>query len=248
MSSPRVTLLGVPIDAVTHVEALELLHSFLKEEKQRHVMTPNNEMLVEAAHREDFRQLLNGTDLNIPDSTGLLWMARLTGQKLPERVTGVDTVTALCATLTGETAVFLLGAKPGIADAAAQNLMSRNPRLRVVGCFAGSPREEDASAIIAMIRAAAPHLLLVAFGAPTQDLWIAKHLKELPSVRVAMGIGGTFDFLAGTVKRAPAFMRSLGLEWLWRLLREPKRIGRIWRAVVIFPLLVLRYGKNAPMK
>lgn len=208
-------------------------------------MTPNNEMLVETARREDFRQLLNSTDLNIPDSTGLLWMARLTGQKLPERVTGVDTVTALCASLTEETPVFLLGAKPGIAEAAAAALLIKNPHLKIVGCFAGSPRTEDAPAVLGIIRAAAPHLLLVAFGAPAQDLWIAKHLKELPSVRVAMGIGGTFDFLAGKVKRAPAFMRSLGLEWLWRLIREPKRIGRIWRAVVVFPLLVLCYGKEA---
>ncbi|MDD4287093.1 MAG: WecB/TagA/CpsF family glycosyltransferase [Candidatus Peribacteraceae bacterium] len=287
MSSPRVSLLGVPIDVVTQNEAVDLINSYLRTEEdlnnqnnlsegaglagpapgghperkggsvggkpgvalprnQRHVMTPNNEMLVEAAHREDFRQLLNSTDLNIPDSTGLIWMARLTGQRLPERVTGVDTVTALCGSLTEETPIFLLGAKPGIAETAAQNLMSRNPRLRVVGCFTGSPREEDAPAIVQMIRAAAPHLLLVAFGAPAQDLWIARHLKEFPSVRVAIGIGGTFDFLAGVRKRAPVWMQKTGLEWLWRLIREPRRIGRIWRAVVVFPLLVLRYGRNAP--
>lgn len=223
-----------------------MIRGFLQGEKQRHVMTPNNEMLVEATHHENFRQLLNGTDLNIPDSTGLLWMARLTGQRLPERVTGVDTVTALCASLTEETPVFLLGAKPGIAEAAAAALFRKNPHLKVVDCFAGSPREEDAVTIVNMIRAAAPRLLLVAFGAPAQDLWIAKYLKEFPSVRVAIGVGGTFDFLAGKVKRAPGFMRSIGLEWLWRLIREPRRIGRIWRAVVVFPLLVLRYGKNAP--
>ena len=120
--------------------------------------------------------------------------------------------------------------------------------MKVVGCFAGSPREEDAPTILAMIRTAAPHLLLVAFGAPAQDLWITKHLTEMPSVRVAVGVGGTFDFLAGRVKRAPAFMRSLGLEWLWRMIREPRRIGRIWRAVAVFPVLVLRYGKNAPSR
>jgi len=248
MSSPRVSLLGSLIDAVTRQETLEMLQEFLREDRQRHVMTPNNEMLVEAAHHENFRQLLNGTDLNIPDSTGLLWMARLTGQRLPERVTGVDTVTALCGSLTEETPIFLLGAKPGIAETAAQNLMSRNPRLRVVGCFTGSPREEDAPAIVQMIRAAAPHLLLVAFGAPAQDLWIARHLKEFPSVRVAIGIGGTFDFLAGVRKRAPVWMQKTGLEWLWRLIREPRRIGRIWRAVVVFPVLVLIHGKNAPKR
>lgn len=243
---PRVFLLGSPIDPVTRTEAVETIRRFLHEGMQRHVMTPNNEMLAEAAHNEEFRKLLNTTDLNIPDSTGLLWMARLTGQRLPERVTGVDSATALCASLSEESPVFLLGAQPGIAEAAAETLLRRNPHLTVVGCFAGSPREEDATTIVKMIRAAAPHLLLVAFGAPAQDLWIARYLKELPSVRVAMGIGGTFDFLAGKAARAPAWMRSLGIEWLWRLIREPRRIGRIWRAVVVFPVLVLRYGRNAP--
>ncbi|MDD5041410.1 MAG: WecB/TagA/CpsF family glycosyltransferase [Candidatus Peribacteraceae bacterium] len=246
MSSSRVFLLGVSIDAVTRTGALEMIRGFLREEKQRHIMTPNNEMLMETAHNADFRALLNETDLNIPDSTGLVWMARLTGQRLPERVTGVDTVTALCASLTKEAPVFLLGAQPGIAEAAASVLLKNNPRLKIVGCFAGSPREEDAPTILAMIRAAAPHLLLVAFGAPAQDLWIAKHLQEMPSVRVAVGVGGTFDFLAGKRQRAPIRMQRLGLEWLWRLMREPRRIGRIWRAVVIFPLLVLRFGKSAP--
>lgn len=248
MSPSRIFLLGAHIDAVTQMEALETIRGFLREDRQRHVMTPNNEMLVEAARREDFRKLMNGTDLNIPDSTGLLWMARITGQRLPERVTGVDTVTALCGALSEETPVFLLGAKPGIAETAAAVLLRNNPHMKVVGCFAGSPREEDVITIVSMIRAAAPHLLLVAFGAPAQDQWIARNLKELPSVRVAMGIGGTFDFLAGTRKRAPVWMQKTGLEWLWRLIREPRRIGRIWRAVVVFPVLVLIHGKNAPKR
>lgn len=241
---PRVQILGVPIDSVTRTEAVALIRGFLKDEKQCHVMTPNNEMLVEAFHNAPFRKILNATALNIPDSVGLLKMARWTGQVLPERVTGVDTVTSLCDTLTEETPVFLLGAAPGVAERAAQNLMQRNPRLRIVGCTAGSPRDEDASAILNAIRTAAPHLLLVAYGAPAQDLWIAKYLKELPSVHVAMGVGGTFDFLAGTRKRAPGWMQRAGLEWLWRLIREPKRIGRIWRAVVVFPLLVILHGKD----
>jgi len=248
MSLPRVSLLGVFIDPVTRTEAIERIRGFLMEERQRHVMTPNNEMLVETVRNKPFRELLNKADLNIPDSVGLLWMARLTRQKLPERVTGVDTVTALCRTLTEDTPIFLLGAQEGMAEAAAQSLMNENPHLKVAGCFAGTPREEDAPTILNMIRAAAPHLLLVAYGAPMQDLWIARHLNELTSVRVAIGIGGTFDFLAGKCKRAPAWMRGIGLEWLWRLIREPTRIGRIWRAVVVFPLLVLRYGKNAPKK
>lgn len=241
---PRIVVLGVPLDPVTRTEALALIHEFLKEERQKHVMTPNAEMLVEACHNSSFRKILNATALNIPDSAGLLTMARWTGQALPERVTGVDTVAALCAELTEETPVFLLGAAPGVAERAAEKLMQHNPRLRIVGCAAGSPSDRDAPAILHAIRAAAPHLLLVAYGAPAQDLWIAKYLKELPSVRVAMGVGGTFDFLAGTRVRAPGWMQHAGLEWLYRLIREPKRIGRIWRAVVVFPVLVLVHGKG----
>jgi N-acetylglucosaminyldiphosphoundecaprenol N-acetyl-beta-D-mannosaminyltransferase len=146
----------------------------------------------------------------------------------------------LCGILDASCPVFLLGAADGVAEKAAAVLRSRNPRLKIVGTFSGSPRMEDDAVIMRMIKDAKPHLLLVAFGAPAQDLWIHEHLKNLPSVRVAMGVGGTFDFLAGVQKRAPRWMRSIGLEWLWRFIREPSRWKRMWRAVVVFPWLVIR--------
>lgn len=243
----RIPLLGVPLDALTLEESLLRIRMLLEEPAPHHVTTPNSEMLVEATRNPAFHALLNTTALNLPDSTGLLWMARWTGQKLPERVTGVDTVIALCRGLPTEHPVFLLGAAPGVAERAAEKLIEMNPRLTVAGCFAGSPREEDAPEIVARINAARPHLLLVAYGAPAQDFWIAQHLKDLPSVRVAMGIGGTFDFLAGTRKRAPLLMQRLGLEWLWRLVQEPRRIKRILNAVFVFPILVLHHG-NADLR
>jgi N-acetylglucosaminyldiphosphoundecaprenol N-acetyl-beta-D-mannosaminyltransferase len=173
-------------------------------------------------------------------------MARWTGQFLPQRVTGVDTVTALLNDLGPEHPVFLLGGAPGIAERAAAELTKRNPRLVITGTDGGSSAENDASRIITKINAAKPHLLLVAFGAPAQDLWIDHHLKDMPSVRVAMGIGGTLDFIAGTQKRAPHCMQSVGLEWLWRFVRQPSRWMRIVNAVIVFPWLVLRHGKDAP--
>ena len=244
--SSRVILLGVPIDSVTQVQALEKLQNFLEENGQRHVTTPNNEMLVEAAKNPSFLQLLQKSDLNLPDSKGLLLMARWTGQKLLERVTGVDTVEALCALLDERHPVFLLGAAPGMAQRAASVLQSKNPRLKIVGYFSGSPHANDAADIIARINDSKPHLLLVAFGAPAQDLWIAEHLRQMPSVTVAMGVGGTFDFIAGSKMRAPKLLRNLGLEWLWRFVQEPSRWKRIWRAVIVFPILVFRYGKQPP--
>ncbi len=238
--APRVHLLGVPVDAVTQQEALREIMRFLEGSEAKHVMTPNNEMLVESTKNPAFRMILQGSALNLPDSQGLLFAARWTGQKLPERVTGVDTVQALCQKLDAQHPVFLLGAGEGIAEKAAAVLQSRNPGLKIVGTFSGNPRPEYSQAIINAINASQPHLLLVAFGSPAQDLWISEFLPQMPSVRVAMGVGGTFDFIAGVRKRAPSFMRSFGLEWLWRFVQEPSRWRRMWRAVVVFPWLIIR--------
>lgn len=240
---PRILLLSVPVDAVTADEATARILQMLRESAQSHVMTPNNEMLVEAVHNAPFRTLLGRTALNLPDSTGLLLAARFTGQALPMRVTGVDTVERVCASLDASCPVFLLGGAPGVAEMAAGALVAKNPSLAVAGTFAGSPREEDAPAIVERINRSGARLLLVAYGAPAQDLWIDRHLPSLPSVRVAMGVGGTFDFLAGVQKRAPKAVRRLGLEWLWRLVHQPSRLPRIIRATVRFPLLVLRHGR-----
>lgn len=239
-ATPRVTLLGIPIDALTAGQALARLRSLLASGGSHHVMTPNSEMLVEATKNSRFREILRRAALNLPDSSGLLLAARWTGQHLPERVTGVDTVQALCMTLDESHPVFLLGAGTGVAERTAAVLQSRNPHLRIVGTFSGNPRPEYAEQILRAINAARPHLLLVAFGAPEQDLWIAEHLPKMPSVRVAMGIGGTFDFIAGAKKRAPAFLQTVGLEWLWRFGQEPSRWKRIWRAVVVFPFLIFK--------
>ncbi|OGJ57180.1 hypothetical protein A3H22_03510 [Candidatus Peribacteria bacterium RIFCSPLOWO2_12_FULL_55_15] len=242
----RVTLLGIPVDSVTQEEAVRMLHRFLDDGRAMHVMTPNSEMFTEAARNPVFRAVLQRSALNLPDSVGLIRMARWTGQKIAERVTGVDTVERLCAELTEEHPVFLLGGVEGVGGRASEILCARNPRLRVVGTCAGSPREEDVEEILRRINDAKPHLLLVAFGAPHQDIWIDRHLPAMPSVRVAIGIGGTLDFLAGVQKRAPVLVQKLGFEWLWRFIHEPQRFRRIWNAVVVFPWLVLRYKAFPP--
>ncbi len=235
----RVSILGVPFDDLTAKTAAQTLHDMLGGGTFHHVATPNNEMLVAARRNDAFRAVLQRTAMNIADSTGVVWASRHLGMPLPERVTGVDTVTALCAHLGPEHPVFLLGAAEGVAAKAAAVMQERNPRLRVAGTASGSPRDEDAPDLIRQIVDAGTHLLLVAYGAPAQELWIDRHRDALSGVRVAMGVGGTFDFLAGVRKRAPEAMRRVGLEWLWRLVQEPRRIGRIWRAVVVFPWLVL---------
>ncbi len=240
----RVVILGVPVDPVSMPEALDRLRAMVSGTEQCHVMTPNNEMIVQAWKDPAFRTLLNRTALNLPDSTGLLWAATWTGQSLPSRVTGVDTVRELCASLDERVGVFFLGAAPGVAEAAAAALKVANPRLKVAGTYAGSPRPDDAKGIVDRVNASGASLLLVAYGSPSQDRWIDEHLTEMPSVKVAMGIGGTFDFIAGTKKRAPSWMRSAGLEWLYRFAQEPSRWRRMWNAVVTFPLLVI--GRRTP--
>ncbi len=238
-NTPRILLLGIPLDPLTQAEAVKRITAFLHSATQHHIATPNSEMLVEASRNPAFKEILNQTSLNLPDSAGLLWAAKQTGQRLPERVTGIDTVIALCRQLDGTTPIFLLGAADGVAKRAAEKLQSLNPALVIAGTYAGSPKAEEAEAIVQRINASEAKLLLVAYGAPAQDVWIHAHLAEMPCVRVAMGIGGTFDFLAGTRKRAPRVLQRLGLEWLWRLLIEPSRLPRILTATVVFPWKVV---------
>jgi len=246
MSSKRVSLIGVPIDSIKPIDAVEKIFQMLSGSSKHHVMTPNNEMLVQASGNESFHSVLCSSSLNLPDSTGLIFATALTGQRLPARVTGVDTVTELCKRLTDDYPVFFLGSAPGIADQAAKNLKSLNPSLNIAGTHAGSPSADEAKGIIDQINSSGAVLLLVAYGSPKQDMWIAKYFSSLKNIRVAMGVGGTFDFISGKARRAPKIIRMTGLEWLWRLILQPLRFGRIWNAVVIFPLLVVRYGKKSP--
>jgi N-acetylglucosaminyldiphosphoundecaprenol N-acetyl-beta-D-mannosaminyltransferase len=235
----RPVVLGVPIDALTFQEALARFRMFLTDEKQHHIATPNPEMLIEAQRNPLFHRVLQETSLNLADGTGLLWASRLKGHPLPERVTGTDMMKALCMEK-DLPPVFLLGAAFGIAEKVGEILRGQNPSLVIAGTWSGFPDEEQEGDIVHRINASGAHILFVAFGAPKQELWIHRNLTKLPSVHLAMGVGGAFDFIAGKQKRAPVWMQSLGLEWLYRLMKEPRRVKRIWNAVVVFPILVMK--------
>ena len=236
----RVYILGVPIDAVTMHEALARAVAMLADGGKYHIATPNNEILLKAQKNSALKSVLQTTALNIPDSVGLLWAAKRKGQPLSERVTGVDFTEKLCRKLTKDQPVFFLGGYKGTGKKAAEALQKMNPHLVIAGVYEGAPSEKDAPEIIKRINDSGAMLLLVAYGAPAQELWINQHVMNLVSIRVAIGIGGTFDFLSGRIKRAPKLMRSVGLEWFWRLLQQPTRIVRMWNAVIIFPVKVLR--------
>ena len=225
---PRTTIeiLGVQIDNVTAAQALVDIAGFVQAATPHQVVTVNPEFVMLAQRMPAFRSVINQADLRLPDGVGLLWAARRLGTPLQERVTGSDTVPAIAqqAARLGHR-LFLLGAAPGVAEKAARRLMHLAPGVQIVGTYAGSPAPAEEAHITQMIRAAAPDILFVAYGAPHQDLWIARNLPRL-EVPVAMGVGGTFDFLAGVARRAPLWMQNLGLEWLYRLIHEPWRIRR----------------------
>src|SRR5436190_1923587 len=167
------------------------------------------------------------------------------GEHRRGRVTGVA-LTELIAARAAERgwSMFLLGAAPGVAERAAEALQHKYPGLRVVGCYSGSPRRDEEPVIRARIIAAQPTVLLVAYGHPAQELWIARN-QPLLRVPVAIGVGGVFDYLAGEAPRAPAWMRRIGLEWLYRLIRQPQRWRRILVAVPLFLWAALREGHPA---
>jgi N-acetylglucosaminyldiphosphoundecaprenol N-acetyl-beta-D-mannosaminyltransferase len=215
------------------------------------VVTPNPEIVMLARRDASFAQMLNEADLAVPDGVGLMWAARLLGTPLRERVPGSALVPALAERSAREGyRWFLLGAAPGVAEEAGRVLMARYPGLKVVGAFAGDASPDGDAATRAAIQAAgAVDVLLVAYGAPRQERWMARN-RDL-GIPVMMGVGGVYNYLTGRSRLAPGWMRRLGFEWLYRLVTEPWR----WRrqlALPQFAALVLveavrrRLGRRGP--
>ncbi len=234
-----VRILGVRLDTVTLAEAVALVDGYIGDGTPHQIVTVNPEFVVQSRGDTAFRTALEQADLALPDGVGLVWAARVLGAPLRGRVTGVDLVEALAARAAERRhRLFLLGGAPGVAETAAAVLQSRHPALVVAGCYGGSPRPEEEAAIVALVRAAQPDVLLVAYGAPAQDVWGHRNLAAL-GVPVVIGVGGTFDYLSGRAPRAPGWVRRGGFEWLYRLVRQPWRWRRQLR-LPVFVALVLR--------
>ncbi len=233
---PPVTILGAPVHPVTFEGFLDAVAAFIDEGTSHQICTANPEFVMTAQRMPEFMRVLQEADLVLPDGVGLLWAARRMGHPLPERVTGSDGIYLLAERAAREGwRMFLLGAMPGVAEKTAAILEARYSGLKVVGTYPGSPRDGDYPEIARRIRAARPDILLVAYGAPNQDLWIARHKDDL-GVPVSIGVGGAFDFVAGVQKRAPRLLIRLNLEWLWRLVTQPWR----WRRQLDLPRFVWR--------
>lgn len=228
-------ILGVPVHNVDYDETLALMERFVESGQPHQVATVNPEFIMRARRDVEFMCILRQADLCLPDGVGLLWAGRVLGRPFKARVTGVDTTWRLMG-LAAQRGyrVFLLGARPGVAERTALVMTEANPGLSVVGTYAGSPSPDEEEIIGSLIREAAPHILLVAYGAPAQDKWIARNQPRL-GVPLAMGVGGAFDFISGVARRAPLAMQRVGLEWLHRLYHEPWR----WRRMTALPLFAL---------
>lgn len=259
----KIEIFDIPFSDTTLEDASSFIVDTVKHGKEGYVCTPNPEMLLESQKNPEFKNILQRSLLNIPDGIGILWAATHIYNKsskikalltlplialypnyfkkvLQERVTGADLVQTICKKIAKENInCFFLGSAPGVAKKAAEILEKKYPGLSINETYAGSPREEEMDEIVSMIDESDTDILFVAYGAPTQELWISKAMKKLKTVNVAIGIGGTFDFISGKKVRSPKWMQKIGLEWLYRLIQEPSRWRRIYNATVKFPIKVI---------
>lgn len=243
----RPTVLGVEISSGTHNELLETIRQHIRAgDGLLHVVTANPEYVMTARNDPAFRRAVNSAPVVTVDGAGLAVAMRLLHPAIhSERYTGV-TLTPDMAELSAETGagLYLLGAAPGVAQRAAEELAMRFPNVNVAGMWAeGSPRESDDAESIRRIRASGATILLVAYGAPAQIHWIARNAPDLEriGVKVVSGIGGALDYISGHTPWAPPIVRRLGLEWLYRLIREPWR----WRRQLVLPIFALMVLKEA---
>ncbi len=226
----QVHLFGIRLDNLSMAETLERVRGFLRGSGRHYVVTPNVDHVVRLQRDPEFRQIYLRASLVVADGMPLIWASRLLGKPLKDRVTGTDLLRPVCRIAAEEGAsVFFLGGNPGVAEKAAENLSRELPGLRVAGTsappfgFEYDP-EEDRRVVEAIQRSKAD-ILFVCLGAPKQERWIARHLEELP-VKAAFCVGSALDYPAGAARRAPLWMRKGGLEWVWRILLEPRRLAR----------------------
>lgn len=198
------------------------------------VVTLNPEMVMQARRQPELARAIRSAGLILPDGQGVVWACRRLGAPVPGRIAGADFVQDLARMANKRGwSLFLLGGGPGVAQAAARALQLAHPGLRLGGVWVGSPDAGEAEAICTRIRSSGAQVLAVAFGVPQQDLWLSRHLEET-GARVGIGVGGTLDYLAGRVPRAPAALRKAGLEWSFRLARQPWRLPRMLRGAPFF--------------
>lgn len=235
-----VNILGCKVHLLDMQAALGVISEMVnKAQSCEQIVTLNAEIIYQAGKQEELRRIINRAGLVTADGIGTVWAARTLGCPQKERVTGIDLLLQTCSQASAQGwKIYLLGAAPGVALKAARNLEQLYPGLNICGCRDGYFSPDNEADIVAAINAQSPHILFAALGAPKQEYWLSRN-RELLQVPVCMGVGGSFDVIAGIKKRAPQFFIDLNLEWLYRLLTEPARFKR-QLALPAFALKVLR--------
>lgn len=239
-NKPVMDILGVPVTPFSMAEAVAWLMERVAKNVTTQVVTANAEIIMMAQDLPAYRALLQHTDLILADGAGTVWAGRKLGYEVPERVAGFDLFLHLMEYgATHGTTFFLFGAAPGIAEAAKKKAEELYPGVKIVGTRNGYFNKEDEPEIIKEINDSGADVLFAALGAPKQEFWLQEHREELkPALRV--GLGGSFDVLAGKMERAPKWMQEASLEWLFRLYKQPSRLGRMM-ALPKFVIKVLEY-------
>lgn len=241
MTPDRVDVLGVGFDPVDMDGAVRRVVEMVSSGRPHLVVTANVELVMRARRMPQLRDLLRRASLVVADGVGVVWGSRTLGRPLPGRVPGIDLALRVCEEASQRGwSVYLLGGRPGVAEVAAANLRRRLPGLQVAGTGHGYFGSDEEERVVAAVRATEPRLLLAGLGSPRQELWLGQHLSDL-GVPVAMGVGGSLDVWAGRVRRAPRLIQTLGLEWCYRLLREPRRFSR---QMAIPHFMALVYGRR----
>lgn len=223
----RIDVMGVGFDSLTMDEAVARARDLMAERRAAYVVTPNPEIVMLCREDPAAMQAVQGADLVLPDGIGVIYGAKILGTPLRAKLPGIDFASALMAQMGQEgKSVFLLGAKPGVADAAAEKMRARSPGLVIAGTNDGYFQDDDP--VVEKINAAQPDLLLVCLGAPKQELFMAKY-GEATGCHLLMGLGGSMDIFAGVAQRAPEFYCKHNLEWFYRLIKNPSRIGRMMK-------------------
>ena len=240
----KLSIMGVRIDNLSMNEVLKIAEEKIEKNEQYIIYTPNTEFIMMCQKDKEFLNLMNESDINIPDGIGLIYAGKIKKHPLKEKVGGYDlSVNLLKMANDKGLKLYVVGGKPGVAEAAMENVREKYPGIKIVGTqhgyfkgtHLGKKGHEEEIAVIEDINKHQPHILFVGFGAKKQELWI-EYNKDLINANVIIGNGGTLDGLAGIVKRAPDIFIKLGLEWLYRLMKEPKRIKR----QIVLPVFMLK--------
>ncbi|HEX2927360.1 MAG TPA: WecB/TagA/CpsF family glycosyltransferase, partial [Ruminiclostridium sp.] len=224
-----VNIAGINIDDITMEQAIKRVYEFIDSGENHSIYTPNAEIMMEGISNKSLKEVLNSADMLVADGAGVVLASKLLGRSVTEKVSGVDMATRLLAASSERpTKFFLFGGKPGIAERAHANIICDYPGAEIVGTRNGYFSQEDEGEIINQINESGADVLFVCLGAPKQEQWIHDNKNRL-RVKASFGVGGTLDILAGNVKLAPDFFRNHGLEWLYRLYKEPRRFKRMLR-------------------